>query len=179
MTLFITIFPTTDINIDNFRTTEWTQATPPSQDFQDRKPRRLAGVQSLVSSRKRAFPLCGSLAILHSFNVRKTRPVLLSISSTWRRSVSGTIAANDRGELAAQKFADKASRDPCGNLIMVITRKPWKFMMLLGWMCARARTVWKWKVVKKKNLKTFSIFPCLFFEHRRVYKQVKERILRL
>lgn len=52
-----------------------------------------------------------------------------------------------------------------GNLIMVITRKPWKFMMLFGWMCARAppRTVWKWKVVK--NLKTFSIFPCLFFEH--------------
>lgn len=55
------------------------------------------------------------LAILHSFNVRKTRPVLLSISSTWR-SVSGTIAANDRGELAAQKFADKASRDPSREL---------------------------------------------------------------
>lgn len=71
-----------------------------------------------VSSRKRAFPLVEAsrgLAILHSFNVRKTRPVLLSISSTWR-SVSGTIAANDRGELAAQKFADKASRDPSREL---------------------------------------------------------------
>lgn len=41
-------------------------------------------------------------AILHSFNVPKTRPVLLSISSTWR-SVSGTISANDRGNSRSAK----------------------------------------------------------------------------
>lgn len=94
---------------------ESTQVTSPSRHiFEIQSLEDLQASKVLVSSRKRAFPLVEAsrgLAILHSFNVRKTRPVLLSISSTWR-SVSGTIAANDRGELAAQKFADKASRDP-------------------------------------------------------------------
>lgn len=105
----------TNINIDNFRTMESTQVTSPSRHiFEIQSLEDLQASKVLVSSMKRAFPLVEAsrgLAILHSFNVRKTRPVLLSISSTWR-SVSGTIAANDRGELAAQKFADKASRDP-------------------------------------------------------------------
>lgn len=137
----------------------------------------------LVSSRKRAFPLVEAsrgLAILHSFNVRKTRPVLLSISSTWR-SVSGTIAANDRGELAAQKFADKASRDPPRELNNGNYKEAMKiYDVIRSNVRARApaRTVWKWKAVKKENFFHLSVsFLRVLVEY--INPWVNERILRL